>query len=289
MVFQLKASFSALLLAITLFGTLSSFTVVDAAPIHPGPRSASTSVQVHPAHLRRGVNAKRGIAYETSSKPDPSHIANTAISWLYNWGDTAPANLPKGIEFVPMQWGKDGVDGFQAKVKASGAKYVLGFNEPERPDQSNIPVADAVTLFKQYLTPLRSQGIKVGAPAVSSAPEGQAWIKAFAQQCTDCFDFIPLHWYGTGSANFLGYLDTMHKATELAKYQLWVTEFGDTTMNDPTTVKNFLTDTIKSMDGLSYVDRYSWFDYSTSTPGLQTNLLDPKTGGLNDLGTAYVA
>ncbi|KIK55558.1 glycoside hydrolase family 128 protein, partial [Collybiopsis luxurians FD-317 M1] len=109
----------------------------------------------------------------------------------YNWGDTAPTNLPKGVEFVPMQWGKDGIDGI-ALGCLSNIHFSIsqGFNEPERSDQSNIPVADAVSLFKQYLTPLRSRGIKVGAPAVSSAPEGQAWMKAFAQQCTDCFDFI---------------------------------------------------------------------------------------------------
>ncbi|KIK55555.1 glycoside hydrolase family 128 protein, partial [Collybiopsis luxurians FD-317 M1] len=131
---------------------------------------------------------------------------NTAISWLYNWRDTAPANLPKGIEFVPMQWGKDEVDGFQKKVRALRATYVLGFNKPKYSDQSHIPGVDAISLFKQHLTPLRSQGIKVSAPAISSALEGQAWIKAFPQQCPDCFDLIPLHWYSTGSANFLGYL-----------------------------------------------------------------------------------
>ncbi|KAF5392853.1 hypothetical protein D9757_000956 [Collybiopsis confluens] len=270
MVFKLRASFSALLLAILLVA-FSSFTAAAPNPLQ-----------------RRATNAKRGIAYETSSNPDPSHLANTAISWLYNWGDTAPAKLPSGIQFVPMQWGKNGIEGFQTKAKAAKATYVLGFNEPERPDQANMPVATAVQLFKQYITPLRSQGIKVGAPAVSSAPEGQAWIKAFAQQCTGCFDFIPLHWYGTGSSNFLAYLDTMHKDPALATYHFWVTEFGDTTMNNAATVKTFLTDTVKGMDGLSYVDRYAWFDYSTSTPGLQTNLLD-ASGNLNDLGKTYVA
>ncbi|KAF5392835.1 hypothetical protein D9757_000962 [Collybiopsis confluens] len=85
-----------------------------------------------------------------------------------------------GIHFVPMQWGKNGMESFQAKVQTTKANYVLGLNEPERFDQANMSVAAAVQLFEQH--PLRSQGIKVSAPAVSSAPEGQAWIKAFAQQ-----------------------------------------------------------------------------------------------------------
>ncbi|KAJ3909621.1 hypothetical protein F5879DRAFT_36652 [Lentinula edodes] len=237
--------------------------------------------------LRRTVNAKRGIAFSDTTTSDLSNAANTAISWEYNWAVTPPTNLPSGIEHVPMQWGQANIEAFENTVKEAGAKYVLGFNEPEQPSQSNINATAAASLWQKYMNPLSASGIKIGAPAVSSAPEGKTWLDDFFSACDKkCkIDFLPLHWYGQGSQYFLGYLSDMH--TAFPEYNLWVTEFADTTMNNEATVKTFLTDSIQKMDALTYVERYSWFDYSRSTTNMQSNLLDDN-GALNDLGKAYI-
>ncbi|KAJ3859580.1 hypothetical protein EV359DRAFT_50623 [Lentinula novae-zelandiae] len=223
--------------------------------------------------LRRTVNAKRGIAFSDTTTPDLSNAANTVISWEYNWAVTPPTNLPSGIAHVPMQWGQANIEAFENTVKEAGAKYVLasctnnslwGFNEPEQLSQSNINATAAASLWQKYMNPLSASGIKIGAPAVSSAPEGKTWLDDFFSACDKkCkIDFLPLHWYGQGSQYFLGYLSDMH--TAFPEYNLWVTEFADTTMNNEATVKSFLTDSIQKMDALSYVERYSWFDYSVN-------------------------
>ncbi|KAJ3783072.1 hypothetical protein GGU10DRAFT_405662 [Lentinula aff. detonsa] len=264
-----NSAFAAILLA-------SLFAKSFAAPI---PRAKPL--------VRRTANAKRGIAFSDTTTTDLSYAANTAISWEYNWAISPPANLPSGIEHVPMQWGKASIENLQDAVEKTGFKYVLGFNEPEQTGQANITATDAASLWQQYMNPLSTSGIKIGGPAVSSAPEGKTWLENFLSACDKkCkIDFLPLHWYGQGSQYFLQYLSDMH--TAFPDYNLWVTEFADTTMNNEATVQSFLTDSIQKMDALSYVERYSWFDYSRSTIGMQSNLLD-SSGNLNNLGKAYV-
>ncbi|KAF8830175.1 hypothetical protein HHX47_DHR2000689 [Lentinula edodes] len=144
--------------------------------------------------LRRTVNAKRGIAFSDTTTSDLSNAANTAISWEYNWAVTPPTNLPSGIEHVPMQWGQANIEAFENTVKEAGAKY--GFNEPEQPSQSNINATAAASLWQKYMNPLSASGIKIGAPAVSSAPEGKTWLDDFFSACDKkCkIDFLPLHW-----------------------------------------------------------------------------------------------
>jgi len=98
-------------------------------------------------------------------------------------------------------------------------------------------------------------------------------------------DFIPIHWYGEGSEYFIQYLAEINAA--FPNYNLWVTEYADTTMGDASAVQTSLTDSISQMDSLTYVERYSWFDFSRSTTGMETNLLDGN-GNLNALGEAYI-
>ena len=54
---------------------------------------------------------------------------------------------PAEIAFMPMVWGAWGEDTLQEslnttlvpKIKAGDVRYVLGFNEPDKPEQANMP------------------------------------------------------------------------------------------------------------------------------------------------------
>ena len=58
---------------------------------------------------------------------------------------------PSKMEFMPMAWGAWGMDGFVQSVRKhivpqiqSGVtKRVLGFNEPDKKEQANMPYEDA--------------------------------------------------------------------------------------------------------------------------------------------------
>ncbi|KAF5365233.1 hypothetical protein D9758_005401 [Tetrapyrgos nigripes] len=240
--------------------------------------------------VTEAANAKRGIAYalDLAQNGDAGKVANTQISWAYDWQAFAIDSLPAGIELVPMQHDANGINDFQNTVKNLGAKVALGFNEPDVAAQAHLEPADAANLWKQGIQPLAGAGVRLGSPAVSSspAPAGTAWLQAFLSACDGCtVDFIAIHWYGDGADNFIAYVQDVHN--QFPNKNIWVTEFASTS-TDPAAVQAFLDQTINWLDGQAFVERYSWFVYGRSaTNGLISNLLD-GSGNLNALGNAYV-
>jgi hypothetical protein len=74
-------------------------------------------------------NSKRGLCFAEGDHPGDIKKANTTssvLSWTYDWAQTPPDYLKKsGIEYIPMQWGKNGIETFAQQVKAQGAKRIL--------------------------------------------------------------------------------------------------------------------------------------------------------------------
>jgi hypothetical protein len=96
--------------------------------------------------------------------------------------------------------------------------------------QSNLSPGDAASIWMQYIQPLASQGVQLGAPAVSAAPGGTDWLQQFIAACTGCtFDFIPLHWYGDGEQYFEQYVENFYNQFNTP---IWVTEWASTN-SDP--------------------------------------------------------
>ena len=83
--------------------------------------------------------SKRGLCWPVDNTDPvfPFTKPGSKISWLYNWSPTPTPNS-SSIEFVPMQWNNVGIDELHSKVKNAGAGTIIGFNEPELPDQSNM-------------------------------------------------------------------------------------------------------------------------------------------------------
>ncbi|KIJ60663.1 glycoside hydrolase family 128 protein [Hydnomerulius pinastri MD-312] len=238
-------------------------------------------------HGTFAANAKRGLAFADSSDTGDISVAeNTQVSWVYDWGTTAPSYLAdSGITYIPMQWGASGVENFAATVKASGAQTVLGFNEPDFASQSNIEPATAASLWTQYIQPLKADGVRLGAPAVTNAPSGTPWLSQFIGNCTECtFDFIPLHWYGDGLGPFYDYIWSFHG--EFASWPLWVTEFASTSTN-VTEVQDFASQAITYLDSLDWIEGYAWFAFYRQDAGSYYNLLDAN-GQPNALGQIYL-
>ncbi|KAF7299656.1 Glycosyl hydrolase 53-domain-containing protein [Mycena chlorophos] len=234
------------------------------------------------------ANAKRGLAYAATNTSDIKQANTTAsvVSWVYNWALNPPDYLAdSGIEYIPMQWGAADIENLAVTVKGLGAKTVLGFNEPDFEQQSNVNATFAAQLWKQYFEPLAADGVKLGAPAISSGSTGLPWLQDFMAACTNCtIDFIPFHWYGDGTGGFTDYLYSLH--ANYPNHTLWVTEFAETAPND-TTVLEFLNSTTVMLDGLDWVERYSWFGYFRPSDGSHWNLLDVN-GHLNAAGQVYV-
>src|SRR5260370_289712 len=66
-------------------------------------------------------------------------------------------------------------------VANGNSTTVLGFNEPNKTDQSNLTVATAISLWPQLIA---NPAILVGSPATSADAPGQAWFTDFMNQAT---------------------------------------------------------------------------------------------------------
>ncbi|KAK0205362.1 hypothetical protein DFS33DRAFT_1428608, partial [Desarmillaria ectypa] len=214
--------------------------------------------------LALASNPKRGLAFDPVGHSEDIYKASGgSCSWVYNWSPSSPSPSVSGIEFVPMQWGTDGLNGFLSRARSDSAMYVLvgyiGFNEPDYGQQSNIPVGTAVQMWKADINPLASSGIRLGSPAVTSADSGLQWLSDFLAQCSGCtVNFLAVHWYayGEGAANFILYLQKVH--SRFPNYKIWVTEFADT-RTDSKAVLEFMKQVVAFMDATDWVERYAWF------------------------------
>lgn len=267
-----------------------------ASPKAPAPAAASTTPV--PANAPPPSGVKRGLVYNTASLCAPLESSN-AISWAYNWGSSSDG-LSSSIDYVPMLWGLSGQqDKFIANTKvaiAKGAKYVMGFNEPDMVQKyggSEIKLTDAVAGWKQYMQQFSGKA-QLGSPAVTNANStsplmGVPWIKEFEKQCGGAcqIDFYNIHWYGWADGKvedqarvFKEYVIAAKK--ELGGKPIWVTEFAALPMQDQTVNKAFMDIVLPWLDKPeSGVDRYSYFMVSDGSL--------VQGGALTTMGKAYLA
>jgi len=246
------------------------------------------------------ASAKPGLAWSSALN------LNTALSlpslwdqsaytvWYYDWSPLGATPTP-GKEYVPMAAKtSDAATLYTNAINNhyGGVTYFLGFNEP---DVNGISVATAVSLWNQYMEPIRAHNsnYRLGAPAVTSGSSGLPWIQAFIQQCTGChIDFVPLHWYGSNPSAFESYVSNFHNA--VGGKTLWVTEFAcvQYASTDPAcdqnSVYSFMGQTTSWLDQQSYVFRYAWFGmYASGIP--TTNALFNTAGNTRTgLGNQYI-
>ena len=225
------------------------------------------------------------------------------LSWQYNWDSNTTHRLPQ-VEFVPMLWGTnpDHARQWTACVNywmARGSGHLLAFNEPDRPEEANLQVWEAVQAWKTYMEPFQGQA-KLGAPAVSGG--GLQWITDFIGDCVGChIDFIPVHWYGSETKG--------DAVTELKQWigqvcaiaghrKVWLTEvIGTLAAQWPLANRKqfksygsveyqseFLRQVLPFLDGHDCVSRYSYF----GTNDRSSDMLANGDLGLSASGRRYM-
>ncbi|KAF3007322.1 hypothetical protein E8E14_005860 [Neopestalotiopsis sp. 37M] len=242
--------------------------------------------------------SKRGLCWPVDNKDPvfPFTKPGSKITWLYNWSPNPQPNTTSGmLEFVPMQWNHVYIDQLADKIAQAGANTVLGFNEPELPDQSNMPVELAASVWVQYIEPLRQAGIRAGSPAISSAPQGVVWLQQFIasiQAQGSDVDFYCLHWYGETLGQFYDYIWSTYYQLGPTK-PVWITEFACSNFNidNPLPkdyVESFARDSVAYLDTVDWVERYAWFAPTpdVGSVGKWAAMLD-SDGNLTPLGVSY--
>ncbi|KAK7695626.1 hypothetical protein QCA50_000262 [Cerrena zonata] len=250
------------------------------------------------AHEARQVSSssKAGLAWPNGPWEDLNQYRSTGkVQWYYTWG---PSSINTDMEFVPMLWGSDQASQWQHTIQQTISQrhvsHVLGFNEPQQSGQSNISAVDAAFLWKDQIEPLKSQGIRLGSPAPSSAPSGRQWLLDWLDACQGgcTVDFIALHWYDINSTAFIQYLNDFH---DTFQRPIWVTEWACQNFNAPDQqcslqdVVDFMNATQAFMDTTDWVERYSWFGAMKDMSGVnQDDALMDNSGRINTLGQQYI-
>jgi len=213
---------------------------------------------------------------------------NLNVGWYYNW------NLNKSstpdIEYVPIRqnmWWPNLDQDWQAR----GATELLGYNEPDHKDQSNLTVDAAI----QGWPGLLATGLRLGSPAVSDG--GLSWLYDFINKADAAhlrIDFVPVHYYraywdpanaDAATAQFYNFLKEIH---DKVKRPLWVTEFNNganwTTAPKPTydQEKATIAKMIAMLDKTPFVERYAIYNWVEDVRNVVR-----KDGSLTPAGQAY--
>lgn len=236
---------------------------------------ASTAFALPPPLRRDSGNqtvtqSKRGAAFNDINAVQALD-ANGAISWAYNWAASPGGTLPDGVEYVPMLWGAKSIGDFVASIEnvllRGGSKYILGFNEPDASNQAAMSVSDAVTTFKQFITPYAGRATLVSPSVTNSQDQGSglSWLREFLSSCSDCgIGVLAVHWYGSDAQDFMSFIQ---QAIDLANQQglkeVWVTEFALASELGTGGLTSASTDFLRQvrpwLDRQSMVTRYAYF------------------------------
>ena len=200
-------------------------------------------------------------------------------NWYYTW--TPGWQSEAKIEFVPMIK-KESDFGHAGRIKKD-AKFLLGFNEPERKDQGNLTVERAIELWPKIEEIARDRKLPVGSPAPSSDKLGMDWLAEFMKQAKKKelkIDFIAVHYYRSRNAD-----DLERFIKELARdYRrpIWLTEFNGWSGPEDEHIE-FLEKSLRFLEKSDDVHRYAYFD---PKPGKPHSLYDAN-GKPTRLGEIY--
>ena len=231
---------------------------------------------------------KRGIAANTA----PGAAFFPAVRWWYNWSLTRSGG-DTGIEFVPMVWGSSTVN----STIPAGSKFLLGFNEPNFHEQSNLtPAAAAAAWPALQANALRTSiptivgpGMNFCGPAANcNGTDPYVYLRDFLDACTGCqVDHIAVHWYNCDLPSLKAYIESN---ASLAGWQqfgkpIWLTEFscnGDATVAQQ---EAFMRVAIPYLESQPNVFRYSWF---SANPIPNARLIN-SDGSPTALGSVYIS
>lgn len=236
----------------------------------------------------------------------------TNPQWAYNWGRSNSNSLPVGATYFPMQWGNFSWDigsnqgpiwqEYPAWRRRGDGIHLLGFNEPDRSDQSNMSLSSVISLWPRLM--------ELDLPLVSPAPGTPSWLDPFYTQAADLgfrVDYTAIHNYpgpSSGSSNIL--INSITDSYNSWNRPVWLTEFsfvdwaGNQSWSEEDNY-NCLAEFLWRAESVSELRKYALFVFTEDannpqptnawqavTPAPRSNSYDIN-GNLTAFGKLYVA
>lgn len=212
------------------------------------------------------------------------------LAWYYTWWYTNPCPDVRA-QFVPMLWGdwcgaaagSPDCAALPVQLEAQGGDTVLGFNEPDAPEQANVSVDRALDLWAV----LARTHLRLGSPATQQGARGDAWRDAFlagARARGLRVDFLAVHWYGDcgGPDDLLGFLHGL----ERYGLPIWLTEFS-CRWRTPAENAAFVAEMLPLIAQIPAVERVAWFTNRSYADGWEGTALVDGDGAPTAVGKAY--
>ncbi len=237
------------------------------------------------------LTTKKGVGLTYNHCAD---VRSLRVSWQYDWSPT-----PVGCsttENVPMIWGQ----GDMSSTLGGNSQWIMGFNEPDQPSQSNLTPAAAAQLW--HTLELKYPKRKLLAPVPSQADP--YWILDFrnayfaAYQTYPRLDGLAMHCYGLTAQYCIPLAQWYEaRAAEWQVPEVWVTEFaffgclGNTQSQAIQEMNTFIT----WINSQPQITRYAWFaarirgteSWAAQPPACNMPLVNYSTGYLTGYGRAY--
>lgn len=243
-----------------------------------------------PAGLDKGLSFIRIFPWRWTSKKGVAGgiWQNLNVGWFYDWNIGAESS--PDLEYVAIKQ-KLNWPGMDQDWKKKGINHLLGYNEPDHKDQSDLTVDQAISGWPELL----GTGLRLGSPAPSDG--GLNWLYEFMGKADAAglrVDFVAVHYYravanpkdAKGAANqFYQFLKGIH---DRVKRPLWITEWNNganwTKEPDPNTrqQQEAIEEIIKMLDETPFVERYAIYNWVEDVRHVQD-----KDGKLTPAGESY--
>lgn len=151
-----------------------------------------------------------------------SHVDLARATWYYDWGGGSESTV--NGEYVPMRhnayW-----DSWENIGTRTDVSCVLGFNEPDHSDQSNLSVAGTMQMWPELL----KNGLRVGSPAPDQISKD--WLKqfiAYADSLNFRVDFVATHmyWNSQNADGLVRNIESLCKQYYGGR-PMWITEWNN--------------------------------------------------------------
>lgn len=212
-------------------------------------------------------------------------------NWAYNWNFDAENEITHG-QYMPMQWGNilsttPAILRLQPILYARADYHaVMGFNEPDLSDQSNISEENAAAMWPRLE--------RMRLPLVGPVPANRlgAWRTAYENLAAEQglrSDYMAVHWYAgcnngnpsnpSNPSNIINALEAVW--TDYNK-PIWLTEFSTRDFSGTQTSwsrndnYNWLAEFMWRAEELTWLKKYSVFQW-----GLRDGSQDPATDDSN--------
>lgn len=237
------------------------------------------------------VTKKGWCGTGTNGTLDVEKIKGT---WWYSW--SADKESTQNQEYVPIKQHGNWPSWEQINSKKT-ATHLLGFNEPNRPDQANMSVQTALAIWPEFMR----SGLRLGSPSPSD-PFGANgdWLYTFLDSCKARnyrVDYIAIHCYWAAKTPRQWYNDlkAVHQRTGLP---IWITEWNNganwTKETWPDTNREYtpanaakqlndIKGILNVLDTAGFVERYSIFNWVEDCRAMIFN------GTLTPAGEYYMA